>query len=216
MPNGHRWQATDMLVIGLTGNIATGKSTVMAMLARRGAFAIDADKLVHTLLNRDPAVHRRVVERFGRLVLGQGDAINRAKLGSMVFGHPERMRALEAILHPLVQQRVDDTLASSDASVAVVEAIKLLESSLRDRCDQIWVTTCPEGHQIQRLLERGQLTRQQAIQRVRSQSPQSEKVALADQVIDTSGDREDTERQVDSAWRQVVQSAAAKQAGEGP
>ena len=187
-----------MVVVGITGNIATGKSTVMEMLAQRGALTIDADELVHQLLDADPAVRRQVVARFGPEV-----GTDRARLGAVVFHAPAAMRDLERILHPRVAKCVNELVARSDASVAVVEAIKLLESDLRPRCRSIWVTTCTQEQQIQRLMDGRKITRPDALARIQSQSSQAEKVAQADVVIDTSGSLEQTELQVEQAWRNI-------------
>lgn len=191
-------------IIGLTGNIATGKSTVIEMLARRGAFTIDADKLVHQLLDADPAVRSEIVARFGPDVQDASGAIDRVRLGAAVFSNLVGMRDLEEILHPRVQLQVDELLAHCDSSAVVIEAIKLLESGLRQRCQAIWVTTCQEEQQLQRLMNGRKMTRAQALARIRGQAPQAEKLAQADVVIDTSGTMDYTEKQVERAWRREL------------
>jgi dephospho-CoA kinase len=195
---------SDVLVIGLTGNIATGKSTVTAMLARLGAYTIDADQVVHRLLDTDPNVGSEVVARFGPDVRTPSGAIDRVRLGAIVFPSPAGMRDLEMILHPRVRAQVDEMIARSDASVVVVEAIKLLESELHARCQAIWVTTCPEEDQIRRLVRDRKMTREQALARIRSQPSQAAKVARADVVIDTSGTLDQTKEQVEQAWRKMA------------
>jgi dephospho-CoA kinase len=194
---------SEVLVIGLTGNIATGKSTVTAMLARRGAYIIDADQVVHQLLDTDPSVQSEVAACFGPDVRTPGGMIDRVRLGVIVFASPAGMRDLERILHPRVGARVDEMIAHCDASVVVVEAIKLLESELRSRCQAIWVTTCPEEDQIRRLTSDRDMTREGALARIRSQSSQAVKLAQADVVIDTSGTLDQTEEQVEQAWREL-------------
>ncbi len=191
------------MVIGLTGNIATGKSTVTAMLARRGACVIDADQVVHQLLDTDPAVQSEVAACFGPGVRTAGGMIDRVRLGAIVFASPAGMRDLERILHPRVGARVDEMMARSNAPVVVVEAIKLLESELRSRCQAIWVTTCSEEEQIRRLVRDRDMTREQALARIQSQPPQAVKLAQADVVIDTSGTLAQTEKQVEQAWREL-------------
>lgn len=193
---------SEVLVIGLTGNIATGKSTVAAMLARRGAYCIDADQIVHRLLEAYPAVQSEVAARFGPDVRTSGGAIDRVRLGAIAFSSPARMRDLEKILHPRVAAQVEGMIAGVDVPV-VVEAIKLLESDLRSRCQVIWVTTCPEEDQIRRLMRDRNMTRDEALARVRSQPPQAAKLAQADVVIDTSGTLDQTEEQVEQAWRKL-------------
>jgi dephospho-CoA kinase len=191
-------------IIGLTGNIATGKSTVIEMLAQRGAFTIDADKLVHQLLDADLAVRSEIVARFGPDVRDASGAIDRVRLGAVVFSNLAGMRDLEEILHPRVQLQVDELLVRCDSSAVVIEAIKLLESELRQRCQAIWVTTCREEQQLQRLMNGRKMTRAQALARIRSQPPQAEKLAQADVVIDTSGTMDYTEKQVERAWRRQL------------
>jgi dephospho-CoA kinase len=200
----------DVIVIGLTGNIATGKSTVMEILARRGAYTIDADELVHQFLEKDPAIQSQVAARFGQIRTECGE-VDRAKLGTIVFGDPAGMRDLERILHPHVAARVDRLIADCGARVVVVEAIKLLEGELRHRCQAIWVTRCREDQQMRRLVAGRKMSRHEARARVQSQPSQAEKVARADVVIDTSGSLRETERQVIEAW-DMVQGAQGNKA----
>jgi dephospho-CoA kinase len=181
-----------VIVIGLTGNIATGKSTVMAMLTQRGAFAIDADKIVHYLLDTDELVQSLVTARFGSEICSKEGSVDRAKLAAIVFQDSAEMKDLEAILHPQVGSVVDDLIRNSQSSVIAIEAIKLLESDLWQRCQSIWVTTCREEQQVQRLLASRGMTRDDALTRIRSQSPQAEKLSHADAIIDTSGSLEQT------------------------
>ena len=191
------------IVIGLTGNIATGKSTVMEILARLGAMTIDADKLVHGMLERDSKIQSQVVNRFGLRIRQADGAIDRSKLGTIVFSDPAGLRDLEEIIHPHVGDQVKSLIANTSAPVVVIEAIKLLESDLRQQCDAIWVTTCSQEQQIQRLMHGRDMTRPQALARILSQPPQSEKIAQADVVIDTSGRYAETQHQVEHAWRQA-------------
>lgn len=187
-------------IIGLTGNIATGKSTVMRWAAARGALVIDADKVVHRLLAADPAVQAAVREAFGDGVCTAEGAIDRAALGRVVFADAEALRRLELIVHPAVGSAVQRQIAESDATIIVIEAIKLLEGSLRALCDAIWVTTCTPEQQIERLQRYRQMSRADAERRVAAQSPQAAKIAQADVVIDTNGTLEETAAQFERAW----------------
>ena len=191
-----------MKVIGLTGNIGCGKSTVAGMLRRHGVATVDADELTRSVRETDPDVRRRIEERFGTLVPGE--------LARIVFDDPDALAALEAILHPVVRERVLEQLTAAEAAgaeVAVVEAIKLLESPLRDRCDAIWVVTCPEAESIDRVVGSRRLTPDDVRARLANQSPQSEKVAAADVVIDGSAPLATTRRQVADALRALVAAA---------
>lgn len=198
-----------VIVVGLTGNIATGKSTVMAMLGQRGAFTIDADELVHGLLDADTAVQSQIAARFGPEIWSREGKIDRGKLGAIAFQDPAAMRDLEAILHPCVGARVEELIRNSTSPVVVVEAIKLLESDLRRLCRAIWVTTCSEEQQVSRLVQGRGLELDGALARIRSQPPQADKIAQADRVIDTSGSLGQTEEQVEQAWRGLLELEAA-------
>ena len=191
-------------VIGLTGNIATGKSVVRRMLEHLGAYTIDADALSHRATAKGAPGYKPVVENFGKWILNADGEINRGKLGELVFRDPSALEKLEDIIHPLVGQAVDVLVKRASQSVVVIEAIKLLESQLRQGCDSIWVVYAPEEVQIERLMRKRGLTSEQAIQRISAQSPQSDKVAAADVVIRNIGSYEDLWKQVNNAWKQAV------------
>jgi len=194
---------SDPYVIGLTGNIATGKSVVAAMLQKLGACVIDADKLAHWAMRPGTRVSRRIVERFGREVLCVDGEINRAKLGAIVFSDPSALEDLESIVHPAVKEETLRQIAACARPVAVVEAIKLLEANMHEHCDAVWVVTCSRQQQIARLVACRDLTTSEAQLRVDAQPPPEEKVARADLVIDNSGQVEDTWSQVVRAWRAI-------------
>jgi dephospho-CoA kinase len=187
--------------IGLTGNIATGKSKVGEMLTALGAAFIDADKVAHRVIAPDGEAYNAVVEAFGDEILAPDGRIDRGKLGNIVFQDPDALARLERIVHPPVIARVNARIARSAHTVVVVEAIKLLESGVAETYDAIWVTTCPEAIQIARLMQDRDLDYDEAQQRVRAQPPQAEKIARADVVIDTSGSLADTKAQVLTAWQ---------------
>ena len=189
------------LRIGLTGNIACGKSTVGRLLVERGAEYVDADRLVHALMEPGTPENERIVARFGPEVRGSDGRINRAVLGALVWRDPAALKDLEAILHPSVRAETRRRLAESTAPVVVVDAIKLIESGLLAELDGLWVVTCTPDEQLRRLMVERGLTEQQARDRIVAQSPQEEKVRHATVVIDNSGSREETARQVDEAWR---------------
>lgn len=187
-------------IIGLTGNIATGKSVVLAQAARRGALTIDADKVTHHVLSNSDQVIAAIEEQLGGEVLDQDGAIDRSALGQLVFADQSLMRKLESIVHPHVRSRIMMLLNDSSAKVVVIEAIKLLESPLVELCGAIWVTSCRLDQQIKRLVKIRHLDPESARSRVEGQSSQLLKIARADVVIDTSGSIETTLRQFDLAW----------------
>src|SRR5947208_6232010 len=175
-------------IIGLTGNIACGKSQVAGILRDLGVELIDADRVAHELLEPGTPEYGRIVERFGRDILLPDEVIDRRKLGGIVFADPTALHDLEQILHPGVRPRIRARFAAAQAPVVVVEAIKLLEVGLYLETDAVWVVTADRDAQIERLMESRGLTRREAETRVDAQPPQGEKVARADVVIDNSGD----------------------------
>ncbi len=197
-------------VIGLTGNIATGKSVVRKMLEHVGAFGIDADALSHRALEVGAPGYQRTVDAFGVYILKGSGEIDRQKLGQLVFADPSALKMLESIVHPIVRQGVDHLVRKSKSPVVVIEAIKLLESPLKDSCDVIWVTTASEATQLARLKKHRSMDEAAARQRMDNQSAQSQKILAADTVIDNSGTIEETWEQVKEAWKDIFPEAAGE------
>lgn len=190
-------------IIGLTGNIATGKSAVMRLAAEHGALTIDADRVVHDLLDNDTAIQAIVAETFGPEVRRADGRIDRAALGRLVFGDPAALRRLEGLLHPAARAEIARRVAAADAPVVMIEAIKLLEGPLAGICDQVWVTTCARTTQLERLRVCRGLDEAAAVARVDAQSSQKEKIARADVVIYTDGPLSATEEQFAAAWGSI-------------
>ncbi len=188
------------IIIGLTGNIGTGKSTVAGMLAELGAEVIDADKVAHEVMWAGTPAHAALVEIFGPEVLAPDGEIDRKRLGGLVFADPTALARLEAIVHPATIGAIHRRINDSSADVVVVEAIKLIESGMADAYDSVWVTTCRREQQIQRIVDARGLSRAEAEQRIRAQPPPEEKIARADVVIDNSGSLSQTQEQVQAAW----------------
>lgn len=188
-------------VIGLTGNIATGKSVVRKMLEHLGAYGIDADALSHRAIAKDAPGYQPVIDAFGSWILTPEGQIDRTRLGKIVFSDSEALEELEAIIHPLVRQAIDLLIRRASHKVIVLEAIKLLEGPLREACDNIWVTTTPMETQLRRLrLKRG-LSADVARQRIAAQPPQAEKISAADVVIKNGGSFEETWKRVLDGWK---------------
>ncbi len=177
----------DKIVIGLTGNIATGKSIVLRMFQELGATVIDADKLVHLLMKSGTPVYKAIVDEFGHYILDENKEISRPKLAKIVFSDPNGMAKLEAITHPPVRQLILKRIEEAPTQAVVVEAIKLFESGLAERCDSNWVVVAPPELQLKRLVERRKMSAEAAKQRIKAQSSQQEKAARADVIIDNSG-----------------------------
>jgi dephospho-CoA kinase len=191
----------DKFVIGLTGNIATGKSVVRKMLEHAGAFGIDADALANRAIQPEAPGYQPVVEAFGRYILKDSGEIDRGKLAQLVFSDPAALTMLESIVHPSVGEAVDLLVRKSKSKVVVIEAIKLIESPLKETCDVIWVTTANRRLQLTRLTQQRGMDPEDAQRRMDAQSPQEEKVALADTVITNDGSIEKTWEQVKAAWK---------------
>ena len=196
-------------VIGLTGNIATGKSVVRRMLEHLGAYTIDADALSHRVISKGAPGYQPVLDKFGTWLLDKDEQIDRAKLGRLVFADGQALDQLEDIIHPYVGQAVDLLTRRATQKVVVIEAIKLLESDLRNRCDSIWVTDAPQEVQIERLMRKRGMSREDALQRIHSQSAQKEKLAAAKVVITNNGSYEDLWKQVSEAWKTISPSQEA-------
>ena len=190
-------------VIGLTGNIATGKSVVRKMLEHLGAYGIDADALGHRAIARDAPGYKPVLDTFGKWILASDGQIDRGKLARVVFADPDALIQLEAIVHPLVRQAIDLLVRRSSQKVIVIEAIKLLEGPLRQACDTVWVTYAQKQVQISRLTKKRGLSVAVAHQRVNAQLPQSEKVKVANTVIQNDGSFDETWQQVTKAWKEL-------------
>lgn len=193
----------DRYLIGLTGNIATGKSAVAQMLAELGARAIDADRVAHDVMRHGTVTWQAIVSAFGPTILAPDGEIDRRRLGEIVFADPKALGYLEAIVHPATVQAVAAAILETTERVVVVEAIKLVEAGMHSTYHALWVTTCPPEVQIARLIALRGLDKAEAQLRVRAQPPQADKVALADVVIDTGGTVEDTRRQVLAAWEAI-------------
>jgi dephospho-CoA kinase len=193
-------------VIGLTGNIATGKSVVRRMLEHLGAYTIDADALAHRVISRGAPGYQPVLDKFGTWLLDKDGQIDRAKLGRLVFGDGQALAQLEDIIHPFVGQAIDLLIRRATQKVIIVEAIKLLESDLRRKCDSIWVTDAPQDVQIERLMRKRRMSHEDAVQRIHAQSAQKQKLAAANVIITNTGSYEDLWKQVNDAWKKIFPS----------
>ncbi len=191
----------DKKIIGLTGNIAVGKSLVMALLAELGAATIDADEVAHQVLRKGGAAYAPAVEAFGTGILDADGEIERAALGAIVFADAAALRRLEAISHPAIRREIGRLVRDAQADVVVIEAIKLLEGELKDKVDAVWVVNAGEARQLQRLMRTRGMTREEAARRIALQNSQAEKVRQADAVIENEGHIEALRAQVARAWK---------------
>ncbi|MDQ6907569.1 MAG: dephospho-CoA kinase [Chloroflexota bacterium] len=192
-------------IIGLTGNIACGKSTVRGMIGEHGAATLDADALVHDLYMPGDPVYRAVIEAFGADILGMDAEIDRRALGRKVFGDPVALARLEGLTHPAVIERTWAWVARQTTPGVVVDAVKLIEAGIADGCDAVWVVTCPLEEERRRLMTRPGMTTAEADRRLAAQAPEAAKIARADVVIDNGGTMEATRAQIDRAWAAIPQ-----------
>jgi dephospho-CoA kinase len=204
-----------MLRVGLTGGVACGKSTIAAMLVKRGAHFLSADALAHQVYAPGAATYDEVVRHFGREILNQDGTINRTRLANIVF--PDRIAELNAIVHPEVVKRqngwMDDVEHLDPHGVAVVEAALLIEAGTHKDFDKVIVVTCDLQRKIEHFAQRAKVSaeaaRLEVERRSAAQFTDQEKVRHADYVIDNSGSIEDTERQVNKIWSELQQSGRA-------
>ncbi len=195
-------------LIGLTGNIATGKSLVLRHLGALGAQTVDADALAHEAMQPGTPAWAEIREHFGEPVLDPGGEIDRRALGAIVFSDPHALAALESIVHPRVAARVRQMAAGCCTRALVVEAIKLLEAGLGADCDAIWVTTSAEETQLRRLIADRGLSESEARVRIEAQPPSALKVVRADVLLENDRSREALLDQVDQEWAEVVAGTA--------
>jgi dephospho-CoA kinase len=199
--------APPILRVGLTGGVASGKSTVAAMLSEHGAFVVDADRLVHELLAAGGPTHDRVVSRFGTGILDDTGQIDRTRLGSIVFADDEARRTLENILHPEVRAEAARRFAHASREwgcrVGVFDAALLVETGAYRDFHRLIVVRCSPETQIERLMERSGMSRADAESRLATQAPLEAKLAVADYVIDTETSVPETRDQVTVTYQRL-------------
>lgn len=202
-----------MIVVGVTGGICSGKSTVAALFKNLGAIVIDADQVAHELVEPDQPLFEAVASAFGREVVDANGRIDRRRLGGIVFADPEARKRLEAILHPAIIEECERRIrqaGASGAAVCFVDAALLIESGWYTRCDAVILVEASEAVQLDRSVGTRALSRNEAIQRIRAQMPQDEKRRHAHYVIENDGPLEETERQVRAVWDQLSVKVAPR------
>jgi dephospho-CoA kinase len=190
-----------MLVVGLTGGIGSGKSTVSAMLAAKGAVIVDADAIVHEVQAPGGAAFQPIVDRFGPGVVGADGTLDRPGLAAIVFADPAALADLNALTHPIVGQVIFDRLAvEADTDHVVVLDVPLLVESGRDNAAGVIVVDCPVEIAVARAVARGPASEDDVRRRIAAQATREERLAKADFVIDNSGDRRHLEAELARAW----------------
>jgi|SRR5215471_8713361 len=206
------------LLVGLTGGIATGKSTVSAMFAHLGAKIIDADLLAREIVMPGQPALAEIVEEFGAGVLGPDGALDRRRLGAIVFVDPARRKRLEQITHPAIQRRQQRILSVYDEEVfegiVFYDAAVLIEAGGHTKMDRLVVVSTDQATEVVRLMSRDGMSEDEARGRIATQMPVADKAALADYVIDNSGSRAETERQVRDVYRKLLGDLKARLASQ--
>jgi dephospho-CoA kinase len=204
------------LLVGLTGGIATGKSTVTGMLARPSVRVVDADALAREVVEPGTPAHARIVAEFGKGVLQPDGRLDRARLGEIVFPDPDRRKRLEAITHPAIRARFEQIMADLERQgfdgILIWDAALLVESGGHNKMDKVVVVTTDPATQLARLMARDGSTEEAARARTASQMPLAVKARVADYVIDNSGSREETEARVREVYRALLEDLRRQQA----
>jgi dephospho-CoA kinase len=203
-------------VIGLTGGIASGKTTVSARLEELGAQIIDADRIGHEIIAPGGPAYDPVLEAFGRDILAPDGTVDRRKLGALAFADPERLKRLNGISHPIMARRMGEQIAAARARrpaerppLIVLDAAILLEAGWDKLCDAVWAVEAPPEAALARLIARNGLSEEQARRRLDSQWSNAERAKRAQRVISNSGTIDALKDQVTTLWREAVQGAAA-------
>ena len=190
------------MIIGLTGNIAAGKSTVSRRLAQLGADIIDADLIAREVVAPGSPGAKRIAENFGEEYFSHGQ-LDRKKLGALVFSDSEARKRLEAITHPLIFEQVEKRLKTSQADIKILDAPLLFEAGMDQLCDRVWLVTADDSLRQRRIVQRDGLTEAEALQRMNAQMSQEEKAQRADATIENNGSQEELERRVDALIQEV-------------
>ena len=196
-----------MVVIGLTGGILSGKSTISGMLAEKGAVVIDADQIGHEAYKPHTKTWQELVNTFGDSILTQKNEVDRKKLGDIVFADPHALERLNEIVHPRMRamtRKEIDRLKGDGVAVVVLEAAVLIEAGWTGLVDMVWVTVAPENVVLKRLHDRGGLSEDQARARIRSQISSEERSKHADEIIDTDCQLSEVKDRVEELWKKLL------------
>ena len=196
-----------MLIIGLTGNFGTGKTTVSQILAELGAVIIDADKLGHDLLQPDTETYGEILAAFGKSILKSNGEIDRNKLGKLVFADAAALNRLNRILHPRIYEiaeRKVEEYRKADTRIVVLEAALLIEAGWMPFVDQVWVTTAPEATIVRRIKSQRGLKEEQILARLQAQMSSEEKAKRADVVINTDCSLDELRKRVTELWHNIL------------
>ncbi len=198
------------LIIGLTGGIVSGKSTVARMFKDLGAKIVDADKLGHKVILPQGAAWKRIIEIFGKDILQKDQTINRKKLGKIVFANQNLLKKLNKITHPEIIKLIKKEISlakdnsKEEKKILIIDAALIYETKIDRLMDKIIVVYLDEEEQLKRLIKRNNLSEKEALQKIKSQIPLKEKIEIADYVIDNSNSLDKTKEQVETIWQEIV------------
>lgn len=208
-----------ILRVGLTGGIASGKTTVAGFMAEMGAYVLDADRIAHEVMAAGGSAHHAVVDRFGERILAPDGDLDRAALARLVFSDPSERESLNAIVHPKViaetERRLERYRISGHSPIAVVDAALLVESGYYKRYDRLVVVRCGRDAQIQRLRSRSGLSPEEAVARIESQAGLEEKLSVADYIIDTDATIRETRRETEQVYARLLQDFERRHGAPG-
>ncbi|MDH6532959.1 dephospho-CoA kinase [Aurantimicrobium minutum] len=194
-----------MTLIGLTGGIGSGKSTIARRLAEHGAHIVDADQIAREVVEPGTPALAEIIAHFGAGVLNSDGSLNRSALGEIVFTDETQREMLNSIVHPAVHRRTSELFAQAPVgSVVVYDVPLLVEANSRYSFDAIVVASAPESIRVERLMEHRGMLESEALSRIQSQAPEEERLKIANHVIDTSGNINHTYAQVDALWNQLA------------
>lgn len=196
------------MILGLTGGIACGKTTVAAMLKRKNAAVLDADKTAKEIVQKGTDAYNEIISAFGSDIVDDNGELDRRALASLVFNNMEYKKILENIIHPRVINKMEkeawEIKKNDPEKIVVLDVPLLLEAGMQDKVDQVWVVAASEETQLKRIINRRSLTRKEALERIKTQMPIEEKVKLADVVIYNEGSFEDLEKKVQYYWDKCI------------
>jgi dephospho-CoA kinase len=194
-----------MKLIGLTGGIGSGKSTIARRLADHGAHVIDADLVAREVVEPGKPALKQLVQIFGLVILNTDGSLNRSALGDLVFTDAQALKRLNSIVHPAVQQRTLELFEQAkDNDIVVYDVPLLVESDNSYHFDSIVVASAPEHIRVERLMEHRGMLESEALSRIQSQAPEEDRLKIAHHVIDTGGDLQHTYSQVDALWQELT------------
>ncbi|MGQ9800938.1 MAG: dephospho-CoA kinase [Candidatus Saccharicenans sp.] len=207
-----------MLIAALTGGIATGKSVVARILSQKGCFVENADLIAHQLMSPGGEIWQELVQRFGPAILREDRSIDRQKLGEIVFREEAARLFLNRLTHPRIQEKIQQTISqlekTGDYEIYITEAALVIESGYYHYYDRIILTHCRPEVQLERLCRRDGITREKALEKIRSQLPDDQKIPLAHYLIDTSGSLEETVEQTEQVYLNLYQDLLLKKSGQ--